>query len=129
MTSTTLAPDEVTISLEQACRMALACWRLQQALPSLPEGQSVAVRYAVRSLAETLSSMGLEIIDLCGRAYDPGLAPDVVDVVHDEGAEHASALVAETVAPTIEFRGLVVRAGQVVVRYSSKAVETGEAVP
>jgi hypothetical protein len=115
-------PEEIAITLDQACQMALACWRLQQTLQTAVELPSeVAVRHATRSLAEALGAMGLQIVDLRGRVYDPGLAPEVVDVLREEGANEATAIVVETVTPTLEYRGLIVRPGQIVVGYSKTA--------
>jgi molecular chaperone GrpE (heat shock protein) len=102
--------------------MAVACWRLQQTLQTAVELPSeVVVRHATRSLAEALGAMGLQIIDLRGRVYDPGLAPEVVDVLREEGADEATAIVLETVIPTLEYQGRVVRPGQIVVSYSKSA--------
>lgn len=120
-------PAELSVNVAHVCELALACWRLQQVLPRLADGHAAAaVRHAARSLHETLDAMAVEIIDFCGLPYDAGLAPEVVDVSRDEGADESRAVVIETVTPTLALRGCVVRPGQIVVRYFSPPLEAVE---
>ena len=62
--------------------------------------------------------MEIEIVDFAGRIYDPGLVPEVVEVRLDETLPDGHAVIEETIAPTVTWRGQVIRPGQIVVKRS-----------
>jgi|ERR1700728_4030963 len=115
----TLIPDELAISVEGACDISLECWRLSQ-LAQLQKDRNdgPGLRHAARRIAETLNAMGIEIIDFAGRIYDPGLVPEVVEVRQDETLPDGHAVIEETIAPTVTWRGQVVKPGQIIVKRS-----------
>ena len=117
--NTVVVPDELAISTEGACDISLECWRLSQ-LAELEKASNngPTLRYAARRITETLNAMGIEIVDLAGRVYDPGLAPEVVEVRQDESLPSGHAVIEETVAPTVTWRGQVVKPGQIIVKRS-----------
>jgi len=63
--------------------------------------------------------MGIEVVDFSGRPYDPGMVPDVVEVREDQGLQDGYAIIEETIAPTVTWRGQVIEPGQIIVKRSS----------
>ncbi len=125
-----VVPDEVAISIEGACDISLEGWRLGQLAELQKDGSDGAgLRHAARRITETLNAIGIEIIDFTGRIYDPGLVPEVVEVHQDETLPDGHAFIEETIAPTVTWRGQVVRPGQVIVKRSALGpAETPEAI-
>jgi hypothetical protein len=117
MTATAI-PSELTIATQAACALAVECWRLKL-LSELTRDASArsVVRRAVRQLTETLEALSIEVIDFVGRPYDAGMVPEVVEV-RDDLQLSEQAIVEETVAPTITWRGQVVIPGRIIVRRS-----------
>jgi hypothetical protein len=112
-------PDELPIALEGACTISLECWRLSRLAESLKDSnEGVGLRHSARRIAETLNAMGIEIVDFAGRIYDAGLVPEVVEVRQDDGLSDGQAVIEETVAPTVTWRGQVVKPGQIIVKRS-----------
>ena len=74
-------------------------------------------------LTDTLLQMGIEVVDFVGRAYDPGIAPEVIEVLEDPDLVDGHAIIEETIVPTVIWRGLVVRPGQVIVRQAKTKSE------
>lgn len=109
-------PSELSIALQGACALAVECWRLKR-LSELTRDASAksVVRHAVRQLTKTLEELGIEVIDFVGRPYDAGMVPEVVEVREDLELPD-QAVVEETVAPTITWRGQVVVPGRIAVR-------------
>ncbi len=117
--NTMFVPDELAISMEGACDISLECWRLSQlAEVQKDSNEGAGLRHAVRRIAETLNAMEIEIIDFTGRIYDPGLVPEVVEIRLDDTLTDGHAVVEETIAPTVTWRGQVIKPGQIIVRRS-----------
>jgi hypothetical protein len=110
-------PAEVPITLERACIFALECWRLGRISVLLRDSaEGAGLRHAVRRINETLEAMGIQIVDFAGRAYDPGMVPEVVQVREEPGLPNGHAVVEETIAPTVTWRGQVIKNGQIIVK-------------
>ena len=110
-------PAEVPIALEGACTLALECWRLDRISILLKDSaEGAGLRHAVRRISETLDAMGIQIVDFAGRAYDPGMVPEVVAVQEGRGQPDGDAAVEETIAPTITWCGQVIKNGQIIVK-------------
>ncbi len=116
-------PPELQISSESACALALECWRLRHVLARL-EGtnEGLTIRRFHRQLFAVLEGMSIAILDFVGRPYDPGMAPEVVEVQEDPKLPESRAVVEETISPTVTWHGQVVRAGQITVRRSKSIV-------
>jgi hypothetical protein len=109
----------LAISVEGACDISLECWRLSQLAELQNESNNGAgLRHAVRCITEALNAMEIEIVDFAGRIYDSGLVPEVVEVRQDETLPSGHAVIEETVAPTVTWRGQVIKPGQIIVRRS-----------
>jgi len=87
---------------------------------------AAGMRHAVRNISEALSGMGVEIIDFAGRAYDPGLVPEVIEVRLDDTLSKGRAIIHETISPTVMWRGQIVSRGQVVVKQSPDDTGLGD---
>jgi hypothetical protein len=74
------------------------------------------LRYAARRFSEILSEMKIEIVDMAGHAYDPGMVPEVVDVRIDSGLDEGLSVIDETLSPTVMWQGQVIAAGQISIR-------------
>src|SRR5260370_22600212 len=111
-------PAELPIALEGACTFALECWRLNRMAVLLKDrAEGAGLRYAVGRIGETLDVMGIQIVDFAGRAYDPGMVPEVVEIREGAGLpDDSHAAVEETIAPTIIWRGQVIKNGQIIVK-------------
>jgi hypothetical protein len=112
-------PNILELSIDAACDISLECWRLSRAAGStIDRAESAAIRYAVSRISDALRAAGLETIDLTGRKYDAGMAPDVVDVVLDDTVLEGQIFIHETVSPIVTWRGRMIRPGQIIVRRS-----------
>jgi hypothetical protein len=114
---TTTLPTELSLSLQSAITFAIESWRLSRIVARLDNGQeATSLRYTARQFSEVLSEMNIEIVDMVGRAYDPGMAPAVVDVHDDPKLSEGIVVIDETVSPTVTWRGQVIEAGQISLR-------------
>ena len=113
-------PTELTMDADDACALSLECWRLSLIAELLKDSnQGPGLRHAVRRISETLKGMGIEVVDFVGRPYDPGMVPEVVEVREDQGLPDGRAIIDETIAPTVTWRGQVIKPGQIIVKRSS----------
>ncbi len=120
-------PAELSISVRDACKLSLECWRIGRISESLKgSSERGALAHAVRHIAATLKAMGMEIIDFVGRTYDSGMVPEVIDIREDDSLLDSSVIIDETVAPTITWRGRVVEPGQIIVKRSRQLPEGSE---
>lgn len=108
-------PQTLPVSLSSLAELAVEWWRLGRRAGGAEEASPQA-RHVARRLGKFLGELGLEVLDVTGRAYEPGLAVEVLDAFEDARLPAGSQLIDETVAPVVLFRGAVVRHGQVVVR-------------
>jgi hypothetical protein len=112
-------PDAVQITMEAACDISLECWRLSRAASSAKEADHGAVlRYSVGRIEDVLKGVGLETVDLTGRKYDAGLAPEVSHVILDDSLPDGHIMIEETFSPIIMWHGRILRSGQIVVKRS-----------
>jgi hypothetical protein len=123
--SSILAPAELPLAMEEACKIAVECWRLGRIAELLKDSdQAVGLRHATRRIREALSAVDIEILDFAGRIYDPGLVPEVAEVRDDEGVPGGQSIIEETVSPTLTWRGTIIKVGQIIVKRSpSRSVE------
>ena len=121
-------PTDLPLALDDACALAVEVWRLRKISEQTSStGEGASLRHVVRRLTEVLTRIGFEALDFAGRTHDPGMAPEVVEVVEDSTLEGKPGVVEETIAPTVTWRGVVVQPGQVIVRQSPvRRGETGE---
>jgi len=113
-------PQTLNVSLSTLAELAVEWWRLERWAGGSEESSPQA-RHAARRLGRFLSEHGLEVLDVTGRAYEPGLAVEVLDAFEDASLPRGSQVVDETVAPVVLYRGAVVRHGQVVIRRNGQS--------
>ncbi len=108
-------PQTLPVKLSSLAELAVEWWRLGrwagEGLDSSPQARHVA-----RRLGKFLGELGLEVLDVTGREYEPGLAVEVLDAFEDTRLPVGSQVIDETVAPVVLFRGAVVRHGQIILR-------------
>jgi hypothetical protein len=108
-------PQTIAVTLSSLVELAVEWWRLDRWANGAQDSAPHARRGA-RRLGKFLSDHGLEVLDITGRAYEPGLAVEVIDAFDDARLPAGAQVVDETVAPIVTLRGAVVRHGQVVIR-------------
>jgi hypothetical protein len=113
-------PQTLPVTLSSLAELAVEWWRLgRMAGAATDADSSPQARHVARRLGKFLSDLGLEVLDVTGRAYEPGLAVEVLDAFEDARLPAGSQVIDETIAPVVLFRGAVVRHGQVVIRRNS----------
>jgi hypothetical protein len=110
-------PRSVEVSLSSLAELAVEWWRLERWASAAGESAPQA-RHVARRMGRFLSAHGLEVLDIEGRAYEPGLAVEVLDAYTDATLPAGAKVVDETVSPIVLWRGSVVRHGQVVIKTS-----------
>ena len=114
-------PSELPIALDGVCALSLECWRLKRLAEQVGDTSArLGLRHSVRRITDTLGKMDIEVLDFAGRTYDPGMVPEVVEVREDGALPDGCAVIDETIAPTVTWRGQVVSSGQVIVRRSAE---------
>ncbi len=108
-------PQTFPVTLTSLAELAVEWWRLGRWAGGAEESSPQA-RHVARRLGKFLGDLGVEVLDVTGREYEPGLAVEVLDAFEDAGLPAGSQVIDETVAPVVLFRGAVVRHGQVIVR-------------
>jgi hypothetical protein len=117
-------PAKLPMDTDGACALSLECWRLSLIAEVLRDsGEGAGLRHAVRRITETLKGMGIEVVDFAGRRYDPGMVPEVVEVREDQGLPEGHAIIDETIAPTVTWRGQVINPGQIIVKRSFETLQ------
>jgi hypothetical protein len=129
-TSTTGQPAHLQLPLASALTLALECWRLKRVAAAFQVyNEGFAIAHAVREISAILEPLGITVLDYTGRAYDPGMAPEVVEATEDPTLPPGFSIVEETISPTIVHNGKIVVQGQIVVRHNgmtaSPAIPTG----
>lgn len=108
-------PRSVEVPLSALAELAVEWWRLERwAAACGQDGSATQARHVARRLSKFLDERGLSVVDLTGRAYEPGLAVEVLDVTGDATAE-GPGIIEETITPVVLYRGRVVRHGQVII--------------
>src|SRR3954471_25076215 len=116
--SASSVPAEICIGISDVRALGIECWRLGRLAQDADGATGAGLRYASRRLNEILRATGVEVVDLRGRAYDPGMVQEVVEIRDDLDLSPGQTLVDETVSPTLILNGTVISAGQIVVRRS-----------
>ena len=111
-----------------AGQLATECWRLGRLKKAacIVDDDRLALDRAVRRLNEILNSVGLQIIDFAGTAYDPGIVPEVIDVQIDSTFPTGTSLIDETVLPTVTWGNKVIQVGQIIVKQAPAGTQITE---
>src|SRR3954462_3345604 len=103
-------PESLEVSLSSLAELAVEWWRLERWAGDASESPP-QVRHVARRMASFLNAHGLEVLDLTGRADEPGLAVEVLDAYTDATLPAGAQVVDETVSPIVLWRGSVIRHG------------------
>ncbi len=106
----------VEVQLSSLIELALAGWRLQCSVDSAERtGLAAAGRQGARQIHSLLRGLEIEVLDLTGQPYEPGLAVEVVDRLEEGFESREATVIVEMLTPIVLLRGQVVRYGQIVV--------------
>jgi hypothetical protein len=114
--------ETIECPLEMLSDLSIEAWRLGQWLSKL-DSQSSIGRHVLRKYERFFQDLGFEILDMSGKTYDPGMALDIIDSIHDDTLESGIEIIDETISPIVVFHERVVKHGQVVTR---KRLEVSE---
>lgn len=112
--------DQILLSKEVLATIAIETWRLEQNLTKLSDQHNfVAIKYSLRKLKQTLENQGCVFLDLVGKAYDAGLALEVIDVEECDitgkiAEEQTKFFIKETIVPIILLQNKLLVSGQVI---------------
>jgi hypothetical protein len=111
-------PESIEVSLSSLAELAVEWWRLERWAGDASES-ALRARHVARRMKSFLDAHGLEVLDVTGRAYEPGLAVEVLDAYADASLPTGARVIDETVSPIVLWRGAVIRHGQVVIKTSN----------
>ena len=113
-------PSSVAVPLSAIVELGVEQWRLTAWLARLPGAAAAPARRAARKVDDFLRAREVEVRALDGHPFDAGLAATVVHAEDDPGMADGEAVVSETVAPLVLWRGRVVRPAEVFVRRGTR---------
>ncbi len=114
--------------MDALCSLAVEHWRVSRIYEQSQEIKEWgSLRHSVRRMGQALKDACIEIIDLQGRPYDPGMAPDVVETCEHNDPCNTIAVIEETVSPTVLWRGRVIEPGKIVVSCATTNFESSGA--
>ena len=103
------AGDEDT-DQELLAEVSIALWRLEAIVGSDPDDRAATI---VSRLQLRLRRAGYVVEDRTGQLYDPGMPLRVLGVVADRRTRKP--IINQTTSPAVLRRGLILRAGEVIV--------------
>lgn len=93
--------------------LAISYWRMERWVNNINAERKMAANSALRTIKKYLDSNGIEILDLLGNTYDPGMAVDVINNDVPDGADESKIVISEMIKPVIIKDGTVIQFGQV----------------
>lgn len=97
--------------MENLTRVANATWMLKKWMNENEVSKKIKIKKALLELDTFLNENNVEIVDLCGKEYDPGLNCHVMNEDYDE--EASSNMIAEMVQPIVYREGKLIQYGKV----------------
>lgn len=114
--------ETIECPVEQLSELSVEAWRLGQWLSKL-DSQSSIGRHVLRKYEKFFQELGFEVLDMTGKTYDPGMALDIIDSIHDETLESGIEIIDETISPIVIYQEQVVKHGQIVTRKRLEVLE------
>lgn len=102
----------IITSLKEA---AIAYWRLQKWVASIEAERKIAAESSLRALKDFLKENDVEVIDLTGKQYDPGLSVEVLLFEDKDTACNNIPIIIEMIQPIIIQNGSVIEFGKVII--------------
>lgn len=93
--------------------LAISYWRMERWVNNINAERKMAANSALRTIKKYLDSNGIEILDLLGNTYDPGMAVDVINNDVPDGVDESKIVISEMIKPVIIKDGTVIQFGQV----------------
>ena len=104
--------------------LAVSFWRMERWVNNANVERKMAATSALRTIKKYLDSNGIEVLDLTGNVYDPGMAVDVINNDAPGNADKDKVIISEMIKPVIIQNGTVIQFGQVSIGLTvKKAVE------
>jgi hypothetical protein len=111
------------IDLKILASIATNAWRAQNKMVDSDTGEAKEemkrVYRHIEGIIESLTQSGIQIIDPVGRAYDSGMALNVVSFEPTSG--FTSEEIKETIKPSVALHGRLIQMGEVIVGTPEKA--------
>ena len=108
------------IRIDYIADLAVEQWRMRRTLTENSNSEGlVALRRVARKYDRFFEKCEVEILDLTGKEYDPGLPIEVVHSEVDAALPPGRAVVSEVLSPVILWRGKVIHHGRAVTTRSS----------
>lgn len=111
------------IDLKALASIATNAWRAQNKMVDSDTGEAKEemkrVYRHIEGIIESLTQSGIQIIDPVGRAYDSGMALNVVSFEPTSGL--TSEEIKETIKPSVALHGRLIQMGEVIVGTPEKA--------
>jgi|BioPla2DNA2_1021312.scaffolds.fasta_scaffold14610_2 LysM repeat protein len=95
--------------------VAIAYWRLQKWIASVDVDRKIAAESSLRTLKDFLKENDVEVIDLTGKQYDPGLSVEVLFFEDEDADSENIPTIVEMTQPIIIQNSSVIEFGQVVI--------------
>lgn len=99
------------------CTIATNAWRIKIKMIDPESGEPAEgmgrVYRHVEAQFDALQEVGIEVIDMAGRAYDSGMALKVITFEPTQGLSREE--ITETIKPSIHFKGQLTQMGEVIV--------------
>ena len=109
--------------LKASASIATNAWRAQNKMVDSDTGEAKEemkrVYRHIEGIIESLTQSGIQIIDPVGRAYDSGMALNVVSFEPTSGL--TSEEIKETIKPSVALHGRLIQMGEVIVGTPEKA--------
>ncbi|MDD4729237.1 MAG: LysM peptidoglycan-binding domain-containing protein [Dysgonamonadaceae bacterium] len=105
----------MVITINNLKEAAIAYWRLQKWVSSIEVDRKIAAESSLRTLKDFLKENEVEVIDLTGKLYDPGLSVEVMYFEDEDTVSENIPTIVEMMKPIIIQKGSVIEFGQVVI--------------
>ncbi len=103
------------LNMSNIKEVAIAYWRLQKWIASVDVDRKIAAESSLRTLKDFLKENDVEVIDLTGKQYDPGLSVEVLFFEDEDADSENIPTIVEMTQPIIIQNSSVIEFGQVVI--------------
>ena len=103
------------VDTESIASLIVECWRLSK-IDSKNSKDKIALSKFNKNLLKFLTDNNIQVLDLKGQKYDPGLAVEIIFTENADIEKPDLEIISEMVKPLIIIDGSVVRHGQVITK-------------
>lgn len=113
----TVSSKTLDVSSETIADLAVEHWRLIRWVESKKgDDPLIVLKHVLRKQEKFFGDLGIELVDLTGTPFDPGLAADVIEVIDDDSIKAGESHISETISPLVMLQGMAIKHAQVVIR-------------